>query len=129
VLSPIVISEAKRRIQQRFAAYVQEFEEFLALVDYQAAPLPTVEEVEANSGLVRQANDIPIALSIGAAKVDHFVTYDKDFTDEAGITDGLRRLIPSIMLPPVFLREVMGWTSEELETVRYRDWPDLESPE
>ncbi|MGH2536018.1 MAG: hypothetical protein ACRDHL_01340 [Candidatus Promineifilaceae bacterium] len=61
--------------------------------------------------------------------MDHFLTYDKDFTDEDETTEKLRRLIPSIMLPPVFLREVMGWTSEELEAIRHRDWLDLESPE
>jgi len=32
VLSPIVIREARRRIQIRFPDYVQEFEEFLALI-------------------------------------------------------------------------------------------------
>jgi hypothetical protein len=63
VLSPIVISEAERRIQQRFPACVQEFEDFLALVDYQTAPLPTVEVAEAvlyqsmRAGLLQQALD------------------------------------------------------------------------
>lgn len=26
------------------------------------------------------------------------------------------------MLPAVFLREIMGWTSAELEAIRTRDW-------
>lgn len=128
VLSPIVIREAQRRIQQRFAEFAHEFEEFLALVGYEAAPVPTFEEVRVNLGLVRQENDVPVALSVGAAQVDHFVTYDKDFTEQGQATGELRRLIPSIMLPPVFLRDVMGWTSEELEAIRNRDWPELESP-
>jgi hypothetical protein len=29
------------------------------------------------------------------------------------------------MLPAVFLRDVLGWSSEALETIRYRRWEDL----
>ncbi|HYP40083.1 MAG TPA: hypothetical protein VEX13_06950 [Chloroflexia bacterium] len=61
------------------------------------------------------------------ASVDYFVTYDRDFTDENETTTEVRAAIPGIMLPPVFLREVMGWTSEELEIIRYRTWSELES--
>jgi predicted nucleic acid-binding protein len=127
VLSPIVLREARRRINQQFPAFDEAFERFLALIAYEEAPVPTVEEVKANPDLVRQKKDIPVALSVGAAGVDHFVTYDKDFTDQGETTAKVRQLIVSILLPPVFLREVMGWTSEELEAIRYREWSDLES--
>ena len=126
VLSPIVIREARRRIKQRFPNYEREFDEFLALVEYEEAPAPTPEEVAANQGLVRQEKDIPVALSILAARVDYFVTYDRDFTDEDETTEKIRKALPGIMLPPVFLREVMGWTSQELERIKHRRWSDLE---
>ena len=125
VLSPIVIAEARRRITQRFPTFEQSFEEFLALVEYEVAPVPGEENVEAHQGLVRQKEDIPVALSVIAANVDYFVTYDRDFTDEDETTAAVRQVIPGIMLPPVFLRDVMGWTSEELEAIRSRVWSDL----
>lgn len=126
VLSPIVIRETQRRIKQQFPEFEQAFARFLSLVAYEAAPIPTIEEVEANLALVRQKKDVPIALSVGAAKVDHFVSYDRDFTDQNETTAAVRQLIPSILLPPVFLRDVMGWTSEELEAIRRREWADLD---
>lgn len=126
VLSPIVILEARRNIRRQFPDFVSDFQQFLELIDYEEAPLPTRKEVKANPDLVRQKKDIPVALSIGAAKVDHFVTYDRDFTDEDESTEKVRQLISSIMLPPVFLRDVMGWTSDELEAIRFRNWSDME---
>ena len=75
--------------------------------------------------LVRQREDIPVALSVIAANVDYFVTYDRDFTDDHESTARVRAAIPGICLPPVFLRDVMGWTSEELEAIRGRTWADL----
>ena len=82
--------------------------------------------MESNQGLVRQKEDIPVALSIAGARVDYFVTYDRDFTDNNETTEAVQQLIPGIILPPVFLRDVMGWASEQLETIRHRDWSDLE---
>lgn len=127
ILSPIVIREARRHIKLQFPGFVQEFEQFLEVAEYEEAPVPTHEEITQNPHLVRHTNDIPVALSIKKASVDCFVTYDKDFTNEDETTKEVRAAIPGIMLPPVFLREVMGWTSEELEQVRGRKWSDLES--
>jgi hypothetical protein len=76
--------------------------------------------------LVRQVKDVPIALSIRDAGVDYFVTYDRDFTDSDASTVAVRQAIPGIILPPVFLRDVLGWTSEGLESIRHRNWSDLE---
>ena len=122
VLSPIVIQEAKRRIRLQFPSFGREFEQFLQAIEYEEAPVPTKEEVRQHPHLVRDEKDIPIALSIKKAGVDYFVTYDRDFTDEDETTKEVRAAIPGIMLPPVFLKEVMGWTSGELERVRYRTW-------
>jgi predicted nucleic acid-binding protein len=125
VLSPIVIREARRRIVERFPDYAEQFETFLALADYEDAPVPTQELVARHQDLVRQREDVPVALSVIAAEVDYFVTYDRDFTDEDESTAKVRKAIPGILLPPVFLRDVMGWTSEELEAIRTREWSDL----
>lgn len=126
VLSPIVIQEARNRIETRFPGLREDFEAFLESLDYEVALVPTEKEVAENQGLVRQQKDIPVALSIIAADVDYFVTCDRDFTDEDETTERVRQAIPGIILPPVFLRDLMGWTSEELEEIRDRDWEDLE---
>ena len=125
VLSPVVIAEARRRFERSFPEFLEDFDSFLEEANYELAPIPTRQEVKASQGLVRQREDIPVALSIIAAKVDYFVTYDRDFTDEGGTTAKVREAITGIILPPVFLREVMGWASEELEGIRGRDWGDL----
>lgn len=124
VIPEIVIMEAERHLQRRFPEFHIDFEMFLALVDCERVPLPTPEEVRAASTLMRQAEDIPVALSVIAARVDYFVTLDKDFTDQHPSTQRVRDLMPSIMLPAVFLREIMSWSSEQLEAVRHRTWSD-----
>jgi predicted nucleic acid-binding protein len=126
VLSPIVIDEARNRIRRNLPTALEDFELFLAAVAYEEAPVPSQEEIATHRAFVRQAKDVPIALSIRAARVDYFVTYDRDFTDQDETTATVRQAIPGIILPPVFLRDVMGWTSEELETIRYREWPEME---
>lgn len=127
VLSPIIVLEAKYGINLQFPALELKFERFLHDLDYEEAPIPSDEEVRQHPRLVRDRKDIPIALSIMLASVDYFVTYDRDFTDENETTTEVRAAIPGIMLPPVFLREIMGWTSEELEIIRYRTWSELET--
>jgi len=107
ILSPVVIAEAHNRIVTTFPEFVHDFEFLLAHLDYESAPVPTREEVAANHILVRQINDVPVALSILWAKVDYFVTYDRDFTDTGETTRAVREAIPGIVLPPVFLRDVL----------------------
>jgi predicted nucleic acid-binding protein len=126
VLSPVVIAEARNRIMMTFPEFLAEFEFLLANLNYELAPVPTREEVAANSNLVRQLKDVPIALSIIGAHVDYFVTYDRDFTDAGETTRAVRNAIPGIVLPPVFLRDVLGWSSADLEAIRKREWSDLE---
>jgi hypothetical protein len=109
-----------------FPEFLAEFEFLLANLNYELAPVPTREEVAANSNLVRQLKDVPIALSIIGAHVDYFVTYDRDFTDAGETTRAVRNAIPGIVLPPVFLRDVLGWSSADLEAIRKREWSDLE---
>ncbi len=129
VLPEIVVLEARRQVARNFAEFQERFERLLALLDYESVPLPSIEAVAAAAGLVRQPEDIPVALSVIAAKVDYFVTYDRDFTDDHESTTKVRAAIPGICLPPLFLRDVMGWASEDLETIRGRTWADLASSE
>ncbi len=126
VLSPVVIAEAKYRIGLHLPERVELFELFLLAIDYELAPVPSKDEVKVNSTLMRDIKDVPIALSIMQAEVDYFVTYDRDFTDQNETTAKVRKAIPGIMLPPVFLRDVMNWTSEQLEEIRGRQWSDME---
>lgn len=128
VIPEIVILEARRNMQRRFPDFLAEFELFLSLLDFEQIPIPSHEEVQAASTLMRHLEDVPVALSIIAAKVDHFVTSDKDFTAQHHSTRQVQESIPSIMLPAVFLRDVMNWSSEQLEAIRYRNWSDLTEP-
>ena len=125
VLTPLVLESARRNIRDIDARQLPRFERFLEDCAYELVEDPTRQEVKRNLGLVRSEADVPIALAAINAQVDYSVTYDADFTDENESTTQVRRAIPGIILPPVFLRDVLGWTSEELESIRDRDWDDF----
>jgi hypothetical protein len=59
--------------------------------------------------------------------VDYLVTNDKDLTAQDETTATLRRKIQP-MIVGKFLREVMGWESEDLERIRKRKWSDFRLP-
>jgi predicted nucleic acid-binding protein len=122
VLSALVITQARRNLQKRLPAYVEPFEEWLQWCPFEAAPDPTLEEVANHKTLMRDAKDIPVALAAINAGVDYFVSEDKDFTDEDDTTREVRQRL-KIMRPVIFLREVMGWSSADLEKIHFRDWP------
>ena len=86
---------------------------------------PSQEEVALHRGLVRDSQDIPVALSAIQAQVDYLITQDKDFTDPNELLHQQLKLI----LPGTFLREHMGWTSEQLESIRSRTWKDIAAEE
>lgn len=123
-LSEIVIEEALRKFREKFPRYTEGFEGLLKEVSYDEAPTSSAEEVQANRDLVRDITDVPIALAAIKAQVDYFVSQDKDFTERNETTAQLHEQL-NVLLSGTFLREVMGWTSEELEAVRGRDWEDL----
>jgi hypothetical protein len=83
-----------------------------------------LQEVKANQNLVRDLSDVPVALSAISAQVEYLISEDKDFTTEDAATAELRRHF-KIMLSGTFLREVMGWTHEQLESIRQRQWSDI----
>jgi hypothetical protein len=58
--------------------------------------------------------------------VDYLVSEDKGLTAQDDTTANLRKEL-TVMISGTFLRQVPGWTSEELERVRGRNWEDLEA--
>lgn len=85
---------------------------------------PTLADVRANTGLIRSERDVAIALSLMQGAVPILVTSDRDFTDPGAASSRLTDVV-RIMLPGVFLRDVLGWTSESLEAIRRRTWDDV----
>ena len=126
VLAPLILESARRNIRDIDARQLPRFERFLEDCAYELVEDPTRQEVKQNLDLVRSQADVPIALAAINAQVDYFVTYDADFTDDNETTQKVRQAIPGIILPPVFLRDVLGWTSKELEDIRDRDWEDFD---
>lgn len=127
VLSPTVLDSARYYVHQRFPDYQEALEVLLELLDFELVPDPEPEQVAAHPSLVRDAKDIPVALSAINARVDYLVSTDRDFTDEDDTTAALRRRTSPIRVG-TFLREVMGWSSEALLAIERRRWLDLDEP-
>lgn len=127
VFSPLVLGSARLYVRRLFPDYQEALEVLLELLDYELAPDPLPDEIEAHSNPMRDAKDIPVALSAISADVDYLVSTDRDFTDMDETTAELRRYLTSLR-PGSFLREIMGWTSEALAAIERRRWTDLEHP-
>ncbi len=121
VLPRQVIDEARRHLDPARTAAL---EYFLGNCKHEEPPLPPADAVERQLDLVRSRKDVPIALALLVSEADIFVSNDRDFT-EADATAERFRVRVRVMLPAVFLREVCGWSSEELEAVRSRGWEEL----
>lgn len=126
VVSEFVLTQARRNLAQKYPQHLQRFEKFVALAPFEIVPDAPPEEVDKHKELVRDESDIAVALPYIKAAVDYLVSDDKDLTVQDETTEKLREEL-TVMLSGTFLRVVMGWTSEELEEVRNRDWEDLES--
>ncbi len=124
VVSPYVLSEARRTLAARFPGRMDRFEAFLATSNYEVANTPTADSVTAHASLVRDIADVPVALAAIEAGVDYLVSEDKDLTTRDESTAELRRQL-TVYLSGTFLREVMGWSTEQLEAARGRRWQDL----
>jgi hypothetical protein len=122
VLAPVVIKQARKNLLEDLPDRAATFDAWLTLVPFELVSDPSPGDVANNNGLVRQVEDIPVALAAINAKVDYFISDDKDFTAEDTTTAELRQRL-KVMRPVIFLREVMGRSSEDLEKVRHRDWP------
>lgn len=117
-----VIEEAERHLTQ--AAQTAAFRFFLDRSRHEDLPMPSASDVLRNLDMVRSAKDVPIALALLKAETDIFVTSDRDLTDPTATAERFRKQV-RVMLPAVFLRDVIGWTSEALEAIRNRTWEDL----
>jgi predicted nucleic acid-binding protein len=124
VLAPVGLAEAYRKFQTRFPQHTPAFERFLNECRYETVANPTLEQVREHQNLMRDIHDVPLALAAILASVDYFVSDDKDFTAQTSQNAELHRQL-KVLLPGTFLREVMGWSSEELERVRRRNWEEL----
>jgi hypothetical protein len=124
VLCPYVIRQAHRNLSMRFPQHLGRFEAFLSMTSFELVPDPDPQAVAENIDLVRDQSDVPIALAAIDAGVDYLVSEDKDLTAHDETTAKLDRQL-TVLLPGTFLRQVLGWTSEELEEIRHRRWSDL----
>ncbi|MBI5183744.1 MAG: putative toxin-antitoxin system toxin component, PIN family [Nitrospinae bacterium] len=125
VLCSLIIKEVQTRIAVTFPSCLDRFHRFITTSSYEIAAIPSKNKLTRYPNLVRDKKDIPIALSAIKAKVDYLVSNDKDLTVQDQTTKQLREYLQPLQ-PGTFLKEVMGWTSEELESIRYRTWQDLE---
>lgn len=124
VLSPLVVEQARRHLIKRFPQHLHRLDVFLQSLEFELVPDPLPEEVESNKELVRDLSDVPIALAAIKGQVDFLVTTDRDLTVQDQTTENLRQRL-RVILPGTFLREVIGWTSEQLENIRHRDWDQV----
>ena len=121
VLPRQVIDEARIHLD---TARLQALDLLLTQVPCEDVQMPSPDVIKRHGDLVRSRKDVPIALALLASKTDIFVTNDRDFTDPAATAQRFRRRV-KVMLPAVFLREVCGWKSEDLEAIRTRTWEDM----
>lgn len=127
VLSEYVLHQARTHIHKRFPQQADLFDQFLQSCDFELVPDPSQEEVEKDIDLVRDPSDVPVALAAIHAKVNYLVSEDKDLTVQDKSTARLRQEL-NVLLSGTFLRQVMGWTGENLEKIRNRTWRDLPTP-
>jgi predicted nucleic acid-binding protein len=127
VFSPLVLDSAHRYVGEMFPEHRSALDVLLRLLDHELALDPTPDEVSAHAGLVRDAKDVPVALAAIQARVDYLVSTDRDFTDVDDTTVELRRHLVPIQVGS-FLRQVMGWSSQQLSAIERRRWSDLEQP-
>jgi uncharacterized protein len=114
VLSQYIVLQARIHIQTRFPAHSDRFDELLQACRYELVPDPTREQVAHNIDLVRDPSDVPVALAAIQAGVDCLVSEDKDLTVQDQTAARLRAEL-KVMISGTFLREVMGWSSENLK--------------
>lgn len=122
VLPEQVVTEARRHLGH--PAQLAALQAFLTRAVYEELVMPPAELVAQHRNLVRSQKDVPIALALLAREADIFVTSDRDFTDPGAVADCFRQRV-RVMLPAVFLRDVLGWSPAALEAIRSRMWEEL----
>jgi len=122
VLPSQVIVEASRHLPSPGQTETLRF--FLEESRYEELRMPSEADLQGQLDLVRSRKDVPIALALLDGRADIFVSNDRDFTDPGATTVRFQSRV-RVMLPAVFLRDVVGWSSEALERIRTRSWKDL----
>lgn len=118
MLLPYVLKEARQKFREDFPTFSPEFEAFIQKCPYEEAANPSKRQLQEDPHISRDIEDTPVALGAIKARVDCLVSEDKDLTTIE--SDKL-----TVVLSGTFLREYMGWTSDELEAIRHRNWKDL----
>jgi predicted nucleic acid-binding protein len=129
VLLPTQVqTEASRHLET--AAQRRRLTDFLARCAYTEIPRPSPDHVNMNLDLIRDRSDVPLALALLNTQADILVTSDRDFTEPGATSQRFSEQV-RVMLPAVFLRQIVGWSSESLEAIRHRRWDELqtETPE
>jgi rRNA-processing protein FCF1 len=121
VLPDQVVEEARRHLT---SGQQTALELILILSEYEPVQMPPLEALEGNADLVRSKKDVPIALALLGAEVDIFVTNDRDFTDRGATSPKFAEQV-RVLLAAVFLRDILGWTPDRLEAIRYRTWDEF----
>lgn len=120
VLSRRIIDETTEEIVTKLPDRAGQFRRLLAGLKPEMVPEPSEKQLARNRALLPDPEDVPIALAAINARVDCFVSEDKHFTEKSEQTAALHQRL-NIMLSGTFLREVMKWTSAQLEEVRAKE--------
>ena len=125
VTSSTTLAKARYYIETKFPPHLERFERFLATGIVAVVEDPPEEGIRTHAALVRDADDIPVALAAIQARATYLVSTDLDLTVVDRSTEALRRQITPIR-PGDFLKNVLGWTSAELDRIERRTWDALE---
>jgi len=98
VLCDQIIDELRRNFNRKFPEKVPVVERFLSILQYDLVTLDHSDEVVDDEKKIRDATDRPILRAARKAKVDIFVTGDKDFLESTIVT-------PQIMSAAEFIEE------------------------
>lgn len=128
VTSVTPLARARHYIETRFPAHLERFERFLAQDILAVVEDPPEEAVQAQMDWVRDEDDVPVVLAAITARAKYLVSTDPDLTVMDSSTEKLRKQITPIR-PGDFLKNVLGWTSEELSRIEMRTWEALEAEE
>lgn len=126
ITSVSILAKARHYIETKFPAHVERFEQFLGMGVLAVVDDPAEEVIRRHENLVRDADDVPVALAAIQAGAMYLVSTDQDLTAIDTSTERLRQRITS-MRPGDLLKEVLGWTSAELSRIETRTWEDLEA--
>jgi putative PIN family toxin of toxin-antitoxin system len=126
ITSTTTLARAHHYIETKFTAHVERLERFLTTGIIEVIDDPPDAEVQAHMDLVRDEDDVSVALAAIKARAQYLVSTDPDLTVVDKTTEKLRRQVTPIR-PGDFLKGLLGWTSKELSRIEKRTWQELET--